>query len=139
VWTELPEPQVVAEEVNAYRYQPLAVLWNDGTMMRLKSPTRLVLTYRMGKVRQHDLDKLRAFLREHLDRIESEPTILVLDSDSRSLDITLDGRTVRQSWPLMDRRQHPLLEEVVDRLFSVRIEDARTIRVDWGDSAYSTR
>jgi len=57
----------------------------------------------------------------------------------RWLDITLDGRTVRQSWPLMDRRQHPLLEEVVDRLFSVRIEDARTVRVDWDKSAYPTR
>lgn len=55
------------------------------------------------------------------------------------LDITLDGRTVHQSWPLMDRRQHPLLEEVVDRLFSVRIEDARTVRVDWRQPSYSTR
>jgi hypothetical protein len=132
-------PAAFATVTSGPRYQPLVVLWEDGTVMRLRSPSRLVPRYVRGKADPEALAKYWEWVRMHADSLAAATPRFVLDSDddTRSFTMWLEGTELSRVWMRPDSHNYPELEEVVARLLRLPLVGSEDVRVARNDSSFA--
>jgi hypothetical protein len=111
------------------RYQPLAALWDDGTIVRLRCPSRLVTTYVRGKADEAELAAFWLWVDAHADEPAAAQPRFVLDSDEdvRTFTIWRNGRELSRAWMMRDREGNQSLARSLRGCFGCRFAEQRRL------------
>src|SRR6185369_10133634 len=80
------------------RLRPVAILWRDGTLVRLSSPTRLVNTYLIARVTPDQMSALNGYLDSHWDELLAVPDLMYIDAPIHSITVAHRGAVLSRMW-----------------------------------------